>query len=183
MSSPLTLCTERLILRQWQASDTEPFAQMSADPKVMDMLLGPINAQASATLQQKIMALISENGWGFWALELKETQQFIGFTGLNRPGAELPFAPCVEVGWRLAYAHWGQGYATEAAQAALAFGFNHLELKEIVAFTALSNLPSQAVMHRLGMQREPLNFMHPKVPAGHPLQAHCLYRISQPRCV
>ncbi|WP_297572966.1 GNAT family N-acetyltransferase [uncultured Deefgea sp.] len=179
MSSPLTLSTERLILRQWQISDAEPFAQMSADPKVMNMLLGPIDAQASAAMEQKIMAQILENGWGFWALALKETQEFIGFTGLNRPNADLPFSPCVEIGWRLAFAHWGNGYATEAAKAALAFGFNHLELTEIVAFTALSNHPSQAVMQRLGMQREPQNFMHPKVPAGHPLQAHCLYRLSQ----
>lgn len=153
---------------------------MSADPRVMQSLLGPIDANASAAMQQKITDLIAEKTWGFWALELKQTCQFIGFAGLHIPIAELPFSPCVEIGWRLAFEHWGKGYATEAARAALAFGFNTLKLDEIVSFTALSNYKSQAVMERLQMQRDPLSFMHPKVPAGHPLQEHCLYRLSKP---
>ncbi|MEN9659382.1 MAG: hypothetical protein RL571_2847 [Pseudomonadota bacterium] len=115
----------------------------------MQTLLGPIDANASAAMQQKITDLIAKNRRGFWALELKETRQFIGFSGLHIPTKELPFSPCVELGWRLAFEHWGKGYATEAARAALAFGFNTLKLDEIVSFTALSNYKSHAVMEKL----------------------------------
>jgi RimJ/RimL family protein N-acetyltransferase len=179
MPKIIELSTERLRLRQWRASDAEAFALMSSDPRVMKYLLGPMDAAASAALQERITKLISERGWGFWALELKETQQFIGFTGLHIPIPELPFSPCVEIGWRLAFEHWGKGYASEAAKAALDFGFNTLQLNEIVSFTAMPNLRSQAVMQKLGMQRDTQTFMHPKVPEGHSLQEHCLYRLNK----
>lgn len=181
MPKIIELSTERLRLRQWQASDTETFAQMSSDPRVMEYLLGPVDAAASLALQERIADLITERGWGFWALELKETQQFIGFTGLHIPIPGLPFSPCVEIGWRLAFDYWGQGYAGEAARAALDFGFNALQLDEIVSFTALPNLRSQSLMQKLGMQRDPQTFMHPQVAEGHPLQEHCLYRLSKPQ--
>lgn len=180
MPKIIELSTDRLQLRQWRASDTDAFAQLSADPRVMEYLLGPMDASASLTMQERIMLLIAERGWGFWALELKETQQFIGFTGLHIPLPELPFSPAVEIGWRLAFDHWGKGYAVEAARAALDFGFNTLQLDEIVSFTAQPNLRSQSVMQKLGMQRDPHHFFHPKIAEGHPLQEHCLYRLSKP---
>jgi RimJ/RimL family protein N-acetyltransferase len=179
MPKIIELSTERLRLRQWRASDTEAFAQMSSDPRVMEYLLGPIDTAASLAMQERIADLITGRGWGFWALELKETQQFIGFTGLHIPIPELPCSLCVEIGWRLAFEHWGKGYASEAARAALDFGFNVLQLDEIVSFTALPNLRSQAVMQKLGMQRDAQTFMHPKVPEGHFLQEHCLYRLNK----
>ncbi|AMC36777.1 GNAT family N-acetyltransferase [Janthinobacterium sp. B9-8] len=180
MPKIIELSTERLRLRQWRASDTEAFALMSSDPRVMEYLLGPMDAVASFAMQERLTQLISDRGWGFWAMELKETQQFIGFTGLHTPIPELPFSPCIEIGWRLAFDHWGKGYASEAAKAALDFGFNTLQLNEIVSFTALPNLRSQAVMQKLGMQRDAQTFMHPKVAEGHLLQEHCLYRLSKP---
>lgn len=105
----------------------------------------------------------------------------MGFVGLHEPAADLPFSPCVEIGWRLAPAFWGRGYATEAALAALEVGFARLGLPEIVAFTALSNLRSVALMERLGMVRDPEPFEHPALPPGHPLRPHCLCRLSRGR--
>ncbi|HWV16299.1 MAG TPA: GNAT family N-acetyltransferase [Cellvibrio sp.] len=171
--------TERLRLRQWLSTDREAFAALNADSRVMEFLLPLSTATESDALMNKIQALIAARGWGFWALEERATGAFIGFTGLHIPMAELPFSPCVEIGWRLAFAHWGKGYATEAAAGALAFGFEHLRLSEIVAFTALPNLRSQAVMQRLAMEREPATFAHPAVPDGSLIKEHYLYRIKR----
>jgi RimJ/RimL family protein N-acetyltransferase len=172
-----TLTTPRLLLRQWQDEDLGPFRQMNADPQVMAFYPALLSAAESDALATRISGLISERGWGFWALELRATGQFIGYTGLHVPSAALPFQPCVETGWRLAVPFWGQGYATEAARAAVAFGFGTLNLAEIVSFTSLLNLRSQRVMERLGMQRQAGSFEHPTLPEGHPLRPHCLYRI------
>jgi RimJ/RimL family protein N-acetyltransferase len=170
--------TERLTLRQWRDSDYAPYVALNADPRVMEHFPNTLDKAASDAMADKIRSLITEQGWGFWAVERKDTQAFIGSVGLHRPTADLPFNPCVEIGWRLAAEHWGQGYATEAARAALQVGFETLGLEEIVAFTALSNLKSQAVMERLGMQRDEETFEHPDVPIGNPLREHCLYRMT-----
>jgi RimJ/RimL family protein N-acetyltransferase len=106
-------------------------------------------------------------------------QQFIGFVGLHKAHAQLPFAPCVQIGWRLASNRWGKGYATEAATAALDFAFNQLNLNEVVAFTSTLNLPSQKVMQRLGMQRSWPDFAHPNLLLDHSLSEHCLYRLTR----
>ncbi|WP_394789294.1 GNAT family N-acetyltransferase [Rhodoferax sp.] len=179
MAEATQLRTDRLQLRPWRDSDRAPFAAMCADPAVMEFLLPVPDRTASDALLDRLQAGISARGWGFWALELRSTQAFIGFTGIQVPGSALPFSPCVEIGWRLATAHWGQGYATEAARTALAFGFEALELPEIVAFTTLHNQRSQAVMQRLGMQAEPESFDHPAVPPRHPLREHRLYRLAR----
>jgi RimJ/RimL family protein N-acetyltransferase len=172
--------TERLVMRRWKNSDRKPFAQLNADPRVMLHFPAPLEQSASDALADQIEARMAVNGWGFWAVELQASSEFIGFVGLNPGHPALPFAPCVEIGWRLAFAHWGRGYAQECAHAALAFGFEMLELDEIVAFTALSNHRSQALMQRIGMQEDVASrFDHPLVPAGSPLQAHCLYRVSR----
>ncbi|MDB5798369.1 MAG: family acetyltransferase [Paucimonas sp.] len=179
MDSHAGLETPRLRLRQWRQSDRAPFAAMNANAKVMEFFPSTLDRQASDALADRCEAYIAQRGCGFWALELKQTGQFIGFTGLHVPTADLPFAPCVEVGWRLAHEYWGQGFASEAARAALRFGFLELGLPAIVSFTALANLRSRAVMQRLGMQLALPHFDHPAVAAGSNLRAHCLYSLAR----
>ena len=120
-----------------------------------------------------------EKGWSLWAVELLDTGEFIGFIGLNVPRRQLPFSPCVEIGWRLKRSAWGHGYATEGAKTCLQLGFEQLGLDEIVSFTALINLKSIAVMQRIGMINSQSDFEHPGVPEGHPLRPHCLYKITR----
>lgn len=179
MSQPIEFDTARLRLRQWLPSDREPFAAMSADPKVMEFFPALMDRQTSDTMADRCQALIAERGWGLWAVERKDDAKFIGFIGLHIPTAELPFNPCVEIGWRIAAEFWRQGYATEAALAVLKVGFEQLELPEIVSFTALINHRSQAVMERLAMRRSSEHFMHPAVDANSPLAEHCLYKLSR----
>lgn len=171
--------TRRLRLRQWRESDRAPFAQLNADPRVMQFFPALLNRAASDAMADRCEALIEARGWGFWAVEVKSTGAFVGFVGLHIPHAALPFIPCVEIGWRLAYPYWGQGLATEAARGALRFGFEQLQLAEILAFTALLNLRSQAVMGRLGMQAGDATFHHPDLSSWNPLREHCLYRLSR----
>ena len=170
--------TERLRLRQWKTADFAPFAKLNADTHTMRYFPKPLTQIESDALATKIMVLIAENAWGMWAVELKDTQQFIGFTGLHRPSADFDFQPCVEIGWRFLQKFWGKGYATEAAHACLDFAFSQLDLDEVVAFTATQNLPSMKVMQRLGMTWHK-NFYHPDLEAVHPLAEHVLYKISK----
>jgi RimJ/RimL family protein N-acetyltransferase len=171
--------TERLRLRQWLPADREPFAALNADPKVMKFFPATLDHAASNTLADRCEAFIAERGWGPWAAEIKRSNQFIGLVGLHVPAPELPFSPCVEIAWRLAFPHWGKGFASEAARGALHVGFELLSLPEIVSFTTVLNLRSRAVMERLGMQDTKDVFEHPHVAAGNPLCLHCLYRLSR----
>ncbi len=171
--------TERLRLRQWLPADREPFAALNADPKVMEFFPATLDYAASNTLADRCEAFIAERGWGPWAAEITRSNQFIGFVGLHVPAPELPFSPCVEIAWRLAFHHWGKGFASEAARGALRVGFELLSLPEIVSFTTVHNLRSRAVMERLGMHETKDVFEHPHVPAGNPLRLHCLYRLSR----
>lgn len=173
----IQLETSRLRLRPWRDEDFAPFAALNADAQVMAHFPATLDRAESDVLAARCQSLIEAQGWGFWATEIKASGDFIGFVGLHRPIAELPFSPCVEIGWRLARPFWGQGYASEAARAALSFAFNDLALAEVVAFTSLENRRSQAVMERLGMRRAE-NFEHPALPPGHPLREHCLYRLA-----
>lgn len=179
MAELIEFDTERLRLRQWCAADREPFAALNADPKVMEFYPAPLGRAESDAMANRCQALIAERGWGFWAVELKNTHEFIGFVGLHIPVPELPFSPCIEVGWRLAARHWGKGFATEAARGALRIGFERLGLQEIVSFTSVINIRSRAVMERLGMREAENTFEHPNVPAGSALRKHCLYRLSR----
>jgi RimJ/RimL family protein N-acetyltransferase len=180
MTELIEFNTERIFLRQWRTTDYEPFAALNADPRVMEFFPAPLGRSASDATADRCQTGITERGWGFWAVETRDSQDFIGFVGLNIPIAELPFCPCIEIGWRLAFQHWGKGFATEAAKGALSVGFNRLGLSEVVSFTALQNLRSRAVMERLGMREATLEtFEHPNVPVGSPLRQHCLYRLSQ----
>ncbi len=179
LTPPVTLKTQRLILRPWQTSDLKPFAEMNADSDVMRYYPSVLSTSESDELAEKISARLSENGWGFWALELKDNGEFIGFTGLNKPGYDLPCNPCVEVGWRLSKKHWGKGYATEAAQASLQFAFEELNLDSVVSFASAVNTASWRVMERIGMRNTHNNFNHPIIPAGSPLSDHVLYKIKR----
>lgn len=124
---------------------------------------------------------IQKHGFGFWAVEVIGAADFAGFVGLSIPTFEAHFTPCVEIGWRLAFEHWGHGYATEAAHAAVDCGFRRLGLEEIVAFTVPANRRSRRVMERLGMTHSPSDdFDHPRLPPDHPLRRHVLYRLGRP---
>lgn len=173
--------TARIQLRQWLPTDHEPFAVMSADPLVMEYFPNTLSRSESYSLAEKCQSFIAENGWGVWAAELMETKEFIGIIGLHVPTSDLPCSPCVEILWRLARPHWGHGYATEAASAALNVGFEQLGLKEIVSFAVLNNHRSRAVMERLNMVDSGETFDHPDVPVSSHLREHCLYKISRER--
>jgi RimJ/RimL family protein N-acetyltransferase len=169
--------TERLLLRQWDDADLEPFAELNADPEVMRYFPAPLTRQQSNALARGIFSMIEAQGWGLWAVEVKDGPRFIGFVGLAEPEFEAHFTPAVEVGWRLGREHWGMGYASEAARAAVQFGFERLELPEIVSMTSGPNVRSQRVMERLGMTRDPRDdFEHPRIQEG-PLRRHLLYRL------
>ena len=173
--------TERLILRQWRQNDYAVYAQLNADPLVMQYFPATLTKQESDEQAERIKSLIEERGWGFWAVELKSTGQFIGFVGLHSQdeNSGIPNAPLVEIGWRIAAQYWGLGYAPEVAYRALTFAFETLSVPEIYAFTALQNAPSQWVMSKIGMVNTKQDFNHPKLSAGHVLARHCLYKITQ----
>jgi RimJ/RimL family protein N-acetyltransferase len=173
----ISIETNRLILRPWQDSDLSSFFEMSQDHDVMRYFPNLLSRSESDDLAHLIQSFIKKQSWGFWALELKENGEFIGFTGLHHQPTKFDFSPCTEIGWRLKRSAWGKGLAFEAAQASLDFGFKHLKLNEIVAFTAYSNLPSQKLMERLGMNKIK-EFLHPDVPEHHPLKSHVLYAIT-----
>ena len=169
--------TERLVLRGWRPEDREPFAELNADPEVMRYLLGPLTREKSDALADQIERHHAERGFGAWAVEVPGEAPFVGFVGLAVPAFRTD---AVEIGWRLARRCWGRGFATEAAKAALANGFDGLGLDEIVAFTVPTNVRSRAVMERIGMTRDPADdFEHPAVPEGHPHRTHVLYRIRR----
>ncbi len=176
---PATLTTSRLILRQWQPLDYEPFAKMSADPEVMRYFPQCLNRAQSDALADKAKGLIDQHGWGFWVLELKQSGEFIGFVGLHQQTEGIPNTPFIEVGWRIAREHWRQGYASEAARVAIDFAFEHLAQPRVYAFTTLTNQPSQQVMLKLGMTNTGQDFLHPKLAPDHPLALHCLYAIDK----
>jgi ribosomal-protein-alanine N-acetyltransferase len=179
---PAQLETPRLILRPWRDSDRAPFAAMSADPEVMAHLLAIVSPEAADNWINRQQAYLATHGFCLWALESKESGEFIGATGLLRIGYEAHFSPAVEVGWRLARPFWGQGYAPEAAGAAVRFGFEQLGLQQIVANTVPANRNSRRVMEKLGMSHDPADdFDHPWVPVDSPLRRQLLYRLPRER--
>ena len=174
------LRTQRLLLRRWRPQDREPFAAINADPFVMEHFPAPLSRAQSTALIERIEACFEHHGYGLWALELGEREQLIGFAGLAPVDIPVAFAPAVEVGWRLARAFWGHGYATEAAAAAIELGFTRRALPEIVSFTATQNTRSRGVMERLGMRRDPAeDFDHPLVAHDARLRRHVLYRLRR----
>ncbi|KMM86917.1 Protein N-acetyltransferase, RimJ/RimL family [Pseudomonas taetrolens] len=180
MEQIVELESARLRLRPWRDTDLPEFAAMCADPQVMRYFPAPLSRLESAALIGRVRGHFAEYGFGLWALERKDSGAFIGFTGLSNVGFDAHFVPAVEIGWRLAPEHWGLGYASEAAWAALRCAFDRLALDQVVSFTSQVNLPSQKVMQAIGMQRDLSgDFEHPRLPEGHPLRAHVLYRITR----
>ena len=152
---------------------------MNADPEVMRYFPALLSAEQTNAGVDIWRQQFAERGWSNWAVEVQGTCEFIGFIGLSVPRRQLPFSPCVEIGWRLKRVAWGHGYATEGAKECLRVGFDELGLEEIVSFTTLTNLPSVSVMKRVGMINAHANFEHPAVPDGNPLRPHCLYKITR----
>ena len=151
---------------------------MNADPEVMEYFPKILNEEESNDTARKFSSLIAQQSWGFWAVETRDKNEFIGFVGLNKPDYELPVSSCTEIGWRLAKEFWGKGYATEAAKEVLRFAFEELSLSEVYSFTVTSNEKSRAVMQRINMLNTSNNFQHPLIAKGHPLREHVLYKLS-----
>lgn len=173
------LRTDRLLLRTWRPEDRAPFARMNTDPEVMEFFVTTMTRAESDAFVDRIEAGFAQRGFGLWAVEEIETGRFIGFAGLIHQTFEAAFTPTFEIGYRLARHAWGQGYATEAAKEAVRHGFQQAGLAEIVSMTAIRNTRSRAVMAKLGMTHDPADdFDHPRLPNGHPLQRHALYRLT-----
>lgn len=175
-----SLATQRLLLRPWQESDWLPFQKLNADPEVMEFMPTPLTAEESDQVLERIEEHFEHYGFGLYAAELRENQAFVGFIGLSVPTFDAPFMPAVEIGWRLALEYWGRGLATEGAREMLRYAFEDLALSNLVSFTVPKNLRSLQVMEKLGMIRDPAaDFDHPRLPEGHPLRRHKLYRIDR----
>jgi RimJ/RimL family protein N-acetyltransferase len=178
----LQLRTARLLLRRWRQIDREPFANLNADPVVMEHFPDVLSRAESDAIVDRVEAQFDEVGYGLWAVEAPDEAPFIGFVGLSVPKFQAHFMPAVEIGWRLDRTYWGRGFATEAARAALTDGFDRAGLQEIVSFTTPANVRSTRVMERLGMSHNPADdFEHPTLPEGHRLRRHVLYRLNRER--
>jgi RimJ/RimL family protein N-acetyltransferase len=170
--------TPRLLLRRWRELDREPFHRMNADTRVMEFFPACLTRQESDEMIDRTETHIARHGFGLYAAELRETGDFIGFVGMGWTPFEAHFTPCVEIGWRLDRAYWNRGLATEGARECLRHAFQTLQMAELVAMTVPANVRSRRVMEKLGMTWKPSdNFEHPRIPAGHPLRQHVLYRI------
>jgi RimJ/RimL family protein N-acetyltransferase len=177
-SSITILKTPRLILRRWQDSDRRPFAEINADPRVMEFFPDLLTREQSDRVIDRIEAGFTQHGFGLCAVELQANHNFLGFVGLSVPNFDAHFTPCVEIGWRLAADFWGQGFATEGARAIAAYAFQSLKLDALVSITAEQNMRSRRVMEKIGMTFNPSdNFDHPQLPEGHHLRRHVLYRL------
>ena len=174
------LRTDRLLLRLWRDPDRFPFRHINADPHVMEFFPEPLTTEASDALFHRARQHFNRHGFGPFAVELIATGTFIGFIGLSVPSFEAHFTPAVEIGWRLAFEYWGMGLATEGARAVVDYGFSRLGLRQIVSFTAPANIRSRRVMEKLGMTHDLADdFDHPRLPKGHRLRRHVLYRITR----
>lgn len=174
------LTSRRLRLRRWTAGDLDAFAAINQDPAVMATLGPPLSRENSSAFIERIEACFDERGWGLWCVEVVDGPPCIGYVGLWPVPDDLPAAPAVEIGWRLASARWGRGYAPEAAAVVLDDAFSRLGLDDIVSFTAVINDKSRRVMEKLGLVRDPADdFDHPRLAIDDPLRPHVLYRVSR----
>lgn len=170
--------SERLGFRKWLPSDAEPFASMNGDPVVMEFFPKMLTREESDAFIARIEASFAQYGYEFWAVEEKTSRNFIGFIGFAHPRFEAPFTPCIEIGWRLAKEFWNKGYATEGARACLEYGFNELGFTEVLSFTAVTNVRSERVMQKIGMEKIG-EFDHPSVDPASSLYRHVLYRSTK----
>ena len=174
--------TDRLLLRRWKPSDREPFAEMNADPRVMEFFPKCLSRQESDEFVSRIEDHFDIHGFGLFAAELKADEKFIGFIGLHVATFQAHFTPCVEIGWRIAAPYWGQGLAPEGSRQVIRFGFERLRLDALVSFTVPENVASRRLMEKLGMTHDPADdFDHPRLPEGHRLRRHVLYRLRNPK--
>lgn len=174
--------TDRLVLREWRYSDSEPFAAMNADAEVMRYFPNPLSRKASDAFIRRIMDEIRMKGYGLFAVALKSTGEFIGYVGLHEITFDSDIKGETEIGWRIDKRYWGRGYATEAATAVLDFA-RAAGLRRIYSFTAAINTPSERLMQRLNMTKLG-EFDHPALSEGERLRRHVLYGIdlsSHPR--
>ncbi len=174
--------TDRLTLREWRDADIEPLAAMGRDPAVMVHLGGVQDRAESHAMIERVRATQARQGHCFWAVERSVDRAFLGFCGLRLGGhAGTPVPEELEIGWRLGRSHWGQGYAREAAEASIAWGWTNTDRARIVAWTVPANTASWGLMIRLGMSHRPeLDFAHPSFTPDHPLSAHIVYAIDRP---
>jgi ribosomal-protein-alanine N-acetyltransferase len=173
--------TPRLLLRRWKDSDRDTFAEMNADPRVMEFFPKVLTRAESDQFVDRMEEHFDNHGFGLYAAELKAGATFIGFIGLYVATFQAHFTPCVEIGWRLGVPFWNRGLATEGSREVIRYGFEDLRLDAIVSFTVPENLASRRVMEKLGMTRNPADdFDHPKLPEGHRLRRHVLYRLKNP---
>lgn len=171
--------TQRTQLRPFTERDKPLIRSLCANPSVMRFFPSPLDDEASDALLARILTHQERHGFNLWAAEERNSSRFMGFVGLSCVSFIAPFTPCIEIGWRFLPQFWGKGLACEAARSVLCYGFSVLNIPEIVAFTAISNLPSQRLMERLGMTHNAEDdFDHPLLPQGHPLRRHVLYRLS-----
>jgi RimJ/RimL family protein N-acetyltransferase len=181
MTLPQEIHTDRLHLRRWRLDDRVLFARLNANPQVMEFFPALLSREESDAVADRIELHFRTHGFGLWAVEIPGVTSFAGFIGLAIPRIETAFTPCVEIGWRLDADYWNRGYATEGARAALDFGFNSLQLQEILSYTVPANVRSRRVMEKIGMVHSPTeDFDHPLLPEGHPLRRHVLYRLRRP---
>ena len=175
-----SLTTGRLLLRRWRDADRQPFQKLNADPQVMEFMPRQLSPEDSDAMIVRIEQHFDRHGFGLFAAELIAEKTFIGFIGLSVPAFDAPFMPAVEIGWRLAAGYWGQGLATEGARAVVRHAFETAGLTSLVSFTVPQNLRSRRVMEKLGMVHDPSDdFDHPRLPEGHPLRRHVLYRLHR----
>lgn len=171
--------TDRLILRRWRSSDGAAFVRLNSDPRVMEFFPGLLTREESDQLADRIESHFQQRGFGLCAVELRATDEFIGYIGLSVPSFKAKFTPCMEIGWRLSADYWGKGLATEGARAIVRYAFETLTLREIVSFTVPANTRSVRVMEKIGMTRDfASDFDHPLLPEGHTLRRHVLYRLT-----
>ena len=172
--------TDRLILREWKEDDKEAFARINADPMIMEFFPRQLGEDDSNKLADRFQKHIEDHGFGFYAVELKKTGEFMGFAGLDNVDSRMPFAPAVEIAWRLDYGFWGSGYGTEAATAVLEHAFTKLKLKEIVGYAVHDNSRAIKLMEKIDMKHDAKgDFDYPSLPVGHPLGRFVLYRITK----
>jgi len=172
--------TPRLLLRPWRDEDREPFTAMNADPAVMEFFPACLTREESDKGMAWFQSDYQTHGFGMLAAELLGEAPFIGFIGIQKVPFDAPFTPAIEIGWRLARPFWNHGLATEGASAVLSYGFRKLDLNEIVSFAVPANVQSRRVMQKIGMRHDHASdFDHPKLPEGHPLRRHVLYRLSK----
>lgn len=169
--------TKRLVFRDWNEQDLNEFRIMNKDTRVMEYFKKILNKEETDRFYNAIQDEFRNYGYGLYAVETRHNNDFIGFIGFHWANFNSQFTPCIEIGWRLKYEAWGNGFATEGAKACLKYGFDTLGFNKIYSFTSKINLPSENVMKKVGMVKV-MEFEHPNIMENNPLRKHVLYSID-----